>query len=308
MRQEFWTPRAGAYVCLVGAFLAWTIWSAAAPGRPYSLVLAPPLFYAICRSYRMYVRRCEERRLNQDEIEALHLRTIEALSLALDAKDPETRDHLGRVRVYAVELAREMGVCDRELECLRVAALLHDIGKLALPERIISKPGKLTPDEFEKVKAHPLVGAEILQRVGFDPLVPAIVRAHHERWDGSGYPDGLVGGQIPLGARILSAVDALDALSSDRSYRKALPLHEAMREVALRAGASFDPEVVDLLARRYEELERKVSRQASPCASLSLDIRVDRAAEPAAGFEAAPPRQAFGDRQSAIGDQPLGCG
>src|ERR1039458_9867556 len=108
MRQEFWTPRAGAYVWLVGAFLVWAIWSAVAPSRSYSLVLAPPLFYAICRSYRLYVRRCEERRLHRDEIEALHLRTIEALSLALDAKDPETRDHLGRVRVYAVELAREM--------------------------------------------------------------------------------------------------------------------------------------------------------------------------------------------------------
>jgi putative nucleotidyltransferase with HDIG domain len=291
----------------VGAFLVWAIWSEVAPGHPYSLVLAPPLFYAICRSYRMYVRRCEEQRLNRGQIETLHLRTIEALSLALHAKDPDTREHLGRVRVYAVELAREIGVCDRELECLRAAALLHDIGKLALPERIISKPGKLTPEEFEKVKAHPLVGAEILQRVGFDPLVPAIVRAHHERWDGSGYPDGLGGDHIPLGARILSAVDALDALSSDRHYRKALPLHEAMREVALRAGTSFDPEVVDLLARRYEELERKVSRQASPCVSLSLNIRVDRAVEPATGFEAVPSHRAFSDEPSAIRVQPLGC-
>ena len=186
MRRDFWTPRAGAYVCLLGSFLAWSIWSAVAPGRPYSLALAPPLFYAICRSYRMYVRRCEEGRLNRDEIETLHSGTIEALSLALHAKDPETRGHLGRVRVYAVELAREMGVRGRELECLQAAALLHDIGKLALPERIASKPGKLTPDEFEKVKAHPLVGAEILERAGFDPMVPAIVRAHHERWDGSG--------------------------------------------------------------------------------------------------------------------------
>ena len=288
MRQEFWTPRAGAYLWLVGAFLVWAIWSAVRPGPAYSLALAPPLFYALCRSYRMYVRRCEERRLQRDELEAQYLRTIEALALALDAKDPETRNHLGRVRIYAVELAREMGVSDRELESLRAAALLHDIGKLALPERIISKPGKLTPEEFEQVKAHPLVGAEILKRVGFDPLVPAIVRAHHERWDGSGYPDGLRGTQIPLGARILSAVDALDALSTDRRYRKALPLANAMREVVLRAGSSFDPEVVALLARRYEELEHKVSQQASAYTRLTLDVRVDRAAEPATGFEAAP--------------------
>jgi putative nucleotidyltransferase with HDIG domain len=248
----------------------------------------------------MYVRRYEEHNLHRDQIESLHLRTIEALSLALDAKDPETGDHLSRVRVYAVELAREIGVCDRELECLRVAALLHDIGKLALPEEIISKPGRLTPEEFEKVKVHPIVGAEILQRVGFDPLVPAIVRAHHERWDGTGYPDGLRGDQIPLGARILSAVDAFDALSSDRSYRDALPLHEAMREVSLRAGTSFDPAVVDLLVCRYEELERKVSHQAQPCARPLVDIRVDRDVEPAAGFEIAPAQPVFIDRPTPI--------
>ena len=142
-----------------------------------------------------------------------------------------------------------------ELEGLRAAALLHDIGKLAVPEHIISKPGKLTPEEFEKMKIHPVVGAEILERVQFPyPVVP-LVRSHHEKWDGTGYPDGLKGEEIPIGARILAAVDCLDALASDRQYRRALPLHKAMAIVASEAGTAFDPRVVEVLARRYRDLE-----------------------------------------------------
>ena len=127
---------------------------------------------------------------------------------------------------------------------------MHDIGKLAVPEHIISKPGKLTPEELEKMKIHPLVGAEILERVKFPyPVVP-IVRAHHEKWDGTGYPYGLAGEQIPIGARILSAVDCLDALASDRQYRRALPLDQAMARVVSDAGKAFDPKVVEILQRR----------------------------------------------------------
>jgi len=138
--------------------------------------------------------------------------------------------------------------------------VLHDIGKLAVPEHIISKPGKLTPEEFEKMKIHPIVGAEILEQVDFPyPVVP-IVRAHHEKWDGSGYPNGLVGEAIPIGARILAAVDCLDALASDRQYRRALPLNEAMDKVASEAGSSFDPRVVGILQRRYVELEKTRQR------------------------------------------------
>ena len=126
-----------------------------------------------------------------------------------------------------------------ELDALQAAALLHDIGKLAVPEHIISKPGKLTPEEFEKMKIHPLVGAEILERVEFPYPVAPIVRAHHEKWDGSGYPFGLEGEEIPIGARILAAVDCLDALASDRQYRRALPLHEAMEIVVSEAVTDF---------------------------------------------------------------------
>src|SRR5258706_5279943 len=148
----------------------------------------------------------------------LHMRTIEAVGLGIEAKDQTTHDHLQRVRVYAIEVAKELRVGAEEMEALQAAALLHDIGKLAVPEHIISKPGRLTPEEFEKMKIHPVVGAEILERVRFPyPVVP-IVRAHHEKYDGSGYPLGLSGTQIPIGARILAAVAFLDALASHRQY------------------------------------------------------------------------------------------
>jgi putative nucleotidyltransferase with HDIG domain len=184
-----------------------------------------------------------------------------------------------------MELAKDLGLSEDETEALRAASVLHDIGKLAVPEHIISKPGRLTPEEFEKMKIHPIVGAEILEQVRFPyPVVP-IVRAHHEKWDGSGYPNGLAGEQIPIGARILAAVDCLDALASDRQYRKALPLNEAMAKVVDDAGKSFDPKVVAILHRRYIELEKMANEeplQAPP--KLSTDIKVERGLAPDAGF------------------------
>jgi len=216
------------------------------------------------------------------------LRTIEALALAIEAKDQTTGEHLQRVRLYSMALAKDLGLSEDETEALRAASVLHDIGKLAVPEHIISKPGRLTPDEFEKMKIHPIVGAEILERVHFPyPVVP-IVRAHHEKWDGSGYPFGLAGEAIPLGARILSAVDCFDALASDRQYRKALPLPEAMAKVVADAGKSFDPRVVEILDRRYIELEKLATAQpVEALAKLSTDIKVQRGSAPDAGFATA---------------------
>ena len=253
-------------------------------GWQSSLLVLPPI-YLMYRSYRLYLGKLETEKRHAEQVSSLHLRTIEALALAIEAKDQTTGEHLQRVRVYAMELARDLGLTEDETEALRAASVLHDIGKLAVPEHIISKPGKLTPEEFEKMKVHPIVGAEILEQVDFPyPVVP-IVRAHHEKWDGSGYPGGLKGEAIPIGARILSAVDCLDALSSDRQYRKALPLDEAMLKVASEAGTSFDPGVVEILQRRYVELEklaREQPLQAPP--KLSTDIRVERGLAPAAGF------------------------
>jgi putative nucleotidyltransferase with HDIG domain len=227
----------------------------------------------------------EAAKKHTQELGDLHWRAIESLALAIDAKDETTHNHLLRVKVYATEIGRELKMSDDEMQALQAAALLHDIGKLAVPEYIISKPGKLTREEFEKMKIHPVVGAEILDRVRFPyPVVP-IVRAHHEKWDGSGYPYGLKGEEIPLGARILSAVDCLDALASDRQYRRALPLDEAMKIVASEAGASFDPIVIDVLNRRYIELEKMATSMPRPAESqLSKNIKIERGSAPGAGF------------------------
>ncbi|HZI57912.1 MAG TPA: HD domain-containing phosphohydrolase [Verrucomicrobiae bacterium] len=251
-------------------------------------LLALPAMFVIYRSYRLYMGKLENEKNHVAEMAALHMRTIEALALAIEAKDQTTHDHLERVRVYAVEMAKRLNLPPDEIEALRAAALLHDIGKLAVPEHIISKPGRLTPEEFEKMKIHPIVGAEILERVNFPyPVVP-IVRSHHERWDGTGYPDGLKGEDIPIGARILSAVDCLDALATDRQYRKALPLDDAMQWVADQAGKAYDPTVISMLKSSYKELETivRLQSQLPDRQKLSTDLKVERGKEPANGFEA----------------------
>jgi len=243
-----------------------------------------PMAYWIYRSYRMYVERMEQDKKHVEELAGLHLRTIEALALAIEAKDSTTHDHLQRVRVYATEIGKEIGMAASELEALQAAALLHDIGKLAVPEHIISKPGRLTPEEFEKMKIHPVVGAEILEEVKFPyPVVP-IVRAHHEKWDGSGYPYGLTGEDIPLGARILAVVDCFDALASDRQYRRAMPLDKAMEIVVSESGKSFDPVIVDIIHRRYIELEKKALNFSGEKIRLSMDLKIARGLAPATGF------------------------
>jgi len=257
-------------------------------------LLVLPLIYWVYRSYRLYLGRLEaekdrveiEKR-HVEEIASLNMRTIEALALAIEAKDHTTHTHLQRVRTYAVAVAKELNVPENEIEALRAAALLHDIGKLAVPEQIINKPGKLTPEEFEKMKVHPIVGAEILERVAFPYPVAPIVRSHHERWDGSGYPEGLAGEAIPLGARILSAVDCLDALASHRQYRQAVPLAEAMAKVKENSGTWFDPQVVDVLEKRYVELERiaLMTEDTVGPRGLSKMVRVERGLAPATGFE-----------------------
>ncbi len=251
-------------------------------------LLVIPVVYLIYRSYGLYLGKLEDERVHADEMAALHLRTIEALALAIEAKDHTTHDHLERVQVYAVEIGHEMGMRAEELEALRAASLLHDIGKLAVPEHIVSKPGQLTQEEFEKMKIHPAVGAEILERVQFPYPVAPIVKCHHERWDGGGYPEGLSGDAIPLGARILSAVDWFDSLASGRHFRRGIPLSKAIEEVRQEAGAALDPGVVEILTRRYPELERKAQARQEKV-QLSTDLKITRGDAPAAGFEQSEP-------------------
>jgi diguanylate cyclase (GGDEF)-like protein/putative nucleotidyltransferase with HDIG domain len=252
-------------------------------GWQYAL-LAFPVVYWIYRSYQTYLSRLEAQKKHAEEIAALHLRTIEALSLAIEAKDHTTHDHLRRVQVYAVEIAKELGLNHDQLSAVRAAAMLHDIGKLAVPEHILSKPGRLTPEEFEKMKIHPIVGAEILDRVQFPyPVVP-IVRSHHEKWDGSGYPDGLKSAAIPIGARILSAVDCFDALASERPYRQAMTPQEAMTTLSAEKGRSFDPRVIEVMERRYLELEEMVNTMETERRRLDLAPKVHPLVAPSSGF------------------------
>jgi diguanylate cyclase (GGDEF)-like protein/putative nucleotidyltransferase with HDIG domain len=261
-------------------------------------ILTLSLVYWVYRSYHLYLaklaaekRQVEIEKRHAEEVAALHLRTIEGLALAIEAKDHTSHKHLQRVRVFTVEVAKELGFPEGEIEALRAAALLHDIGKLAIPEHIINKPGRLTPEEFEKMKIHTLVGAEILQRVAFPYPVAPIVRSHHEHWDGSGYPDGLKGEQIPPGARVLAAVDCLDALSSHRQYRNAMSLDAAMEKVASLSGTEFEPKVVEVLKRRYRELEAmaqsdvEIAPIAGDEASPSSDVGLEFSIEPVAGCE-----------------------
>ena len=238
-------------------------------------LLILPIMYGIHRSFQLYLGRLEEQKKrveieerqvaaekrHVEQVCALHLRTIEALALAIDAKDHTTHEHLHRVRTYAIEIAKELGLSAEELDALRAAALLHDIGKLAVPDHIINKPGRLTPEEFEKMKIHPIVGADILEKVAFPYPVAPIVRSHHEKMEWQRLSGWAQGEEIPIGARILAAVDCLDALASDRQYRKALPLDEAMKQVAAEAGTAFDPKVIEILQRRYLELEQQCDSQ-----------------------------------------------
>src|SRR5581483_3801884 len=253
-------------------------------GSVFSLALLPPI-YLVYRSLRLYFSKMDQEKKHAESVAALHLRTIEALATAIEAKDECTGDHLRRVQVYSLEMGKHLGLSQDEMHALQAASILHDIGKLAVPDYIISKPGKLTPDEFEKMKVHTVVGAEILEQVAFPYPVAPIVRSHHEKWDGTGYPDGLKAEDIPIGARILSAVDCLDALASDRQYRRALPLDEAMGYVAGLSGRSFDPQVVEILKANYQEFERLAQSTPLRNHKLSKDLVVGRGAAPDAGYE-----------------------
>ena len=263
----------GAAACFipynVQGWKKWDMWPfpyypvAAAVGTmfPASIVLMP-LIVLTWRSSRPYGRRLEEQCEQSRSDAALHQRTMETLALAIEARDQPLAGRSRRVQIYCVEIARELGLSREEIEALSTASLLYDIGELAIPEHITLKSGHLTQEEFEKVKTHAAVGAAILERARFPyPVVP-IVRSHHERWAGGGYPDGLSYEQIPIGARILSAVDAVDAIASPRQHRPAFPLAEAVQRVVSESGTAFDPRVTALIAKRYRQWEKRVAEES----------------------------------------------
>ena len=223
-----------------------------------------PLLLISYLTLKTALGRVEDANRHLAQLNRLYLSTIETLAMAIDAKDQITHGHIRRVQILAVGLAKAMGVTDTsQIKAVEAAALLHDMGKLAVPEYILNKPGPLTPGEFDKMKLHASVGADILSAIDFPyPVVP-IVRHHHESWDGNGYPDGLKGSDIPVGARILSVVDCFDALTSDRPYRPRLTDADAIRILMERKGAMYDPLVVDTFISVYKDIAPVESEQQS---------------------------------------------
>ena len=229
------------------------------------LLAIAPLTLVSYYMFKSSMGRLEDENVHLAEVNRLYLKLVEALAMAVDAKDQVTHGHVCRVQTFALRLAKTLDVTDpKQLQAIEAAALLHDMGKLAIPEHILNKPGKLTADEFERMKLHSSLGADMLSSVDFPyPVVP-IVRHHHENWDGTGYPDGISGDAIPIGARILSVVDCYDALRSHRPYRRALSPAQAMEVIAERRGTMYCPAAVDALAALQEAIETESVEQPLP--------------------------------------------
>ena len=240
-----------------------------------AIALILPLLLICYLTLRSSFGRLEDSKVHVAQLNRLLLSTVETLATAIDAKDEVTHDHVRRVQLGTLGLARELGVSDPDtLKGLEAAALLHDTGKIAIPEHILNKPGRLTPSEFEKMKRHAPIGAQILSSIDFPyPVVP-VVRHHHENWDGSGYPDGLKGEDIPLGARILSVVDCFDALTSDRPYRRRMTEDQALKIIIDRRGTMYDPLVVDTFAKAHARIMPVADAMPHPAAQAIGDARI----------------------------------
>ena len=247
-----------------------------------SLALVWGVLYFGLRAYRIFKARFRAEQRRAEQLAELHLATIEALARAIDAKDGTAENHIRRVQLYATAVARELGMSAAETQAVRTAALLHDIGKLAVPEHILSKPGPLTAEEFQKVQAHPQVGADIIAAVPFSYPVAPLIQNHHERWDGRGYPRGLKGDDIPLGARILFLVDYFDALTSNRPYHEAMTFEAAVALIEQEAGKALDPRFVQAFVHvlpqvRMEAESADKERKSGPVDATSAQAtRTDR--------------------------------
>jgi diguanylate cyclase (GGDEF)-like protein/putative nucleotidyltransferase with HDIG domain len=260
---KFWRD---GYLWTWSSFLA----AAIATGLIYSalsrfgliyVLLSLPIVAVTFWSYKIYFDKINAKTSEAEEMSRLHLSTVEALATAIDAKDQTSHCHVRRVQLYTDGLGRLLGLSTPELAALSAGALLHDIGKLAVPDHILNKPGTLTAAEFEKTKVHTVVGAEILSRVNFPyPVVP-IVKHHHERWDGCGYPDGLKGEQIPITARIMSVVDCFDSIREDRPFRPGMSRSEAISLLRKGAGTHFDPQIVELFVDNLAQFELEIAER-----------------------------------------------
>jgi diguanylate cyclase (GGDEF)-like protein/putative nucleotidyltransferase with HDIG domain len=223
--------------------------------NPVPVEASIPVLLLAYVTYRKYFAKVEASTNHIEELSRLYLATIESLTMAIDAKDQMAQGHIRRVRGMAEGLARAVGYPEEQMEGLKAAALLHDIGKLAIPEHILNKPAKLSPAEFSKIMIHPVVGADILSNVEFPYEVVPIVKHHHERFDGTGYPDELRGEQIPLGARILAIVDCYDALTHKRPHRPRFTQVQALEMMRMESGRAFDPVLLEKFLDIVRELD-----------------------------------------------------
>jgi diguanylate cyclase (GGDEF)-like protein/putative nucleotidyltransferase with HDIG domain len=261
------------------AFAVWVISRAGFWMAP--LTFAP--IYLTYRTYKVYMGRIEDEQQHVRQTSDLHLATIEALARAIDAKDQPTQSHIRRVQIYAAGLAKAAGLTADEIQGVKTAALLHDIGKLAVPEHILSKPGPLTQEEFQKIRIHPQVGAEIIAAVPFPYPVAPLILSHHERWDGKGYPQGLAGAEIPIGARILTIVDYYDAVTTERPYHRALNPESAIAMLKHEAGRALDPGLVPIFLEMLPTLVAAYTL-AEPVAGVPSGILPAASGATAAGL------------------------
>lgn len=241
---------------------------------PYLILSAASVFITFL-IFRKASARLQTKTSEIEAMSQLHLATAEALATAIDAKDQTTHCHVRRIQVYAAGLGEAFGLSPAEIAALKAGAVLHDVGKLAVPSHILNKPGRLTPAEFERMKVHTVVGAQILSRVNFPyPVIP-IVRHHHEQWDGRGYPDQLRGEQIPLTARILAVVDCYDSIREDRPFRRGMTVDEATALLRRGSGNHFDPQVVEQFLMNLPKFEAEIQTKG-----LQHQPARDKATEP----------------------------
>ena len=254
------------------------------------MVALMPIPIVVYYTFKTYHEKLLEQDKHYETLTGVYDSILEMLAMAIDAKDDVTHDHIQRVKLFARRMGEAVGLSELEIEALKAGALLHDIGKIGVPAYILNKPGRLTEHEFEQMKMHTIIGADMLSNVDFRyPVVP-IVRHHHERWDGRGYPDGLKGEAIPITARILTLVDNYDALRSDRPYKTGMKREEALEYIRQNAGTFFDPNLVEIFLSMADQLEIEALNVKVP--PIVKQDRIESSAmanaRPAAGFDTAP--------------------